>query len=164
MGCHTWFYKKVERTVEEAREIALECQRNVVKHWGEIDPNTDETCIAYGWNELTVIETIFEETARLRQIQEGDLYAIWSNQPDGDGVNYYNPVTGNFYVNDPNVHDLIRVGNYPEIRFFSFDEIYQWILNHREHPRFNTSKITVQEIEAVKNYFETNPNAMVCFG
>lgn len=164
MGCHTWFYKQVERTVEEAREIALKIQQKTLSRWLDMDYKTDPSCIAYGWNELTVAETIFEETARLRQIESGDLYAVWSNQPDGDGVNYYNPMTGKFYVNDPDVHDLIRVGNYPEIRFFSFEEIYRWILDHRKDLHFNTSRITVQEVEAVKNYFETNPNAMVCFG
>jgi hypothetical protein len=164
MGCHTWFYKEVKRSAGEAREIALEHQCEVVKRWSKIDPKTDKTCIAYGWNELIVAETFWRETALLRQIENGDEYTIWSNQPDGDGINYYNPVTGRFYVNDPDTHDLLRVGNYPEIRFFSYDELYTRILEHRTHKEFNTSKITLQELQSLKDYWDKNPNSMICFG
>lgn len=163
MGCHTWFYQETKRTFQQAKQVALENIKNDINKWENYDSKTDESFIAYGWNELTKQETLFELKAILSRIENNEEFTIWNKQPDGDDINYYNPVTKRFYVDNKITHDIIRVGNYPNIKFFSFDEMFNWIEKHRTHADYNTSKITELEISRLKEYWDKYPDSMVCF-
>jgi hypothetical protein len=161
MGCHTWFYQRVERTFEEAKELALNEQKEIIQDWENKNSKTDETCIAYGWNELTIQETLWYHKSLLRQIENNDEFTIWQNQPES--LSYYNPVTKLFYVEGV-THDIMRVRNYPDIKFFSFEEMNKWIEEHKNHDEYNTSGVTEEEINDLKEYWTKHPDSMVCFG
>lgn len=161
MGCHTWFYRKVERTQEEAKQRCLKKLRYAEqlnlkilndKHYNGIDWEG-----YYGYTD----ESLIKENAVLqRQIRmvEKDLCqrAVWDRQND-EVLKEYVDGKG-FYLEAP-FHDVFRRGGYPDDKLFSLEETLAYI-NNKE----NYCEIFDDTVETLKQFWELYPDGMICFG
>lgn len=161
MGCHTWFYQQKEKSFEQAKEEALKNLQAGMVRWEDMMVEVDDAAKAYGWNEQTKIEQLWYQKWLIEAAKQNNEVVIYSHQDKS--LCYLDPRTNKYYEEGV-THDIIRVGNYPDIKFFSFDEMLKWIEEHREDKKYNTSRITNEEINDLKAYWDANPNSMVMFG
>ena len=146
MGCHTWFFKKVERSIEEARELYLTKSEKIIKTWKTIEkiPSDVWTPESIAWN-IKVLE-------RQMKVVEKELCdaAVMNKQP-GDSSCY---IKGKgFYIQDYSLpHDLFRVGGYPEDRLFSLEDTMFFIENN-DIQRYDSVGIT--------DFWERFPDGMI---
>jgi hypothetical protein len=138
MGCHTWCYKKVERSLEEAVLTAKETLHNNIK---QLEDSKDRGTVGYqaaikwykkfldnidnGIYELE--EDLFEgnECTILYTGSREDYLptTIWGFQPEDSEF-----IEGKgFYVECGDLHDIFRVWGYPEDKLFSKEECLEFI-------------------------------------
>lgn len=160
MGCHTWFYVRVERTFLEAKELAA---KNIEEHialWSNAD--------AY---ELDLIELDFGKGAmpwfinrlkkRLKKIHSPNYKVIWANQPEI----LYESINGQFYVESNAAHDHFRVKNYPpNVFLFSLNDVDLWLNNPINQKLYEAQPLTCIERELVDAWFKTFPESFITFG
>lgn len=161
MEHHTWFYQLSDRTFQQAKELAKQEQIIIINDWSRPDKINSEAFNLYGWNKLTIEEALFYHRFLLDRINNDCEYTIWNNQPEH--LSYYNPVTKKFYIDNGVAHDIIRVHYAPEIKFFSFDEMYDWIENNRNDKRYLTVTITESQLQNLREYWQAYPESMVRF-
>lgn len=69
-------------------------------------------------------------------------------------------MTKNYYV-EGIAHDIFRVTNYPEVKFFDYDSLEKWLKGSPEDYKVIISK---EEWQKLKDYWQKYPNSMVKFG
>ncbi len=154
MGCHTWFYKKVNRPIEEAREVYLKTKRRSFEAWKDAIANPYHRLreIYPEWDNA-VYQKMAELTARqIRMVEKGLCNcAVMRKQP---GVNRF--INSSFYVSDDSLpHDLFRVGKYPEDLLFSLEETLAFIKKH---------KIEKVDMIGLFRFWKEFPDGMISFG
>ena len=159
MGCHTWFYRKSDLSIERVRLNWLERNAEIIKECEKalIDP------LDYFSNyKLTKsqVEWYLKIYKRQRRMVEKGLCncAVMNNQPfhslylKGHG----------FYIEE-GTHDLFRIGGYPEIYLFSYQETIDFIKQYEI-----TEKMKVKFCEngkkRLKEFWSKNKDGMICFG
>ena len=129
MGCHILFYRKLERTQEEAKQSCLvglrdseQLNLSILKdrNYGDID-----------WSDYSDENLIHSDAVLKRQIRmvENDLCqrAVWNHQNDERPTKY---IDGKgLYISDTEFYDVFRVTNFPKIKLFSLDETLSYINN-----------------------------------
>lgn len=131
MGCHTWFYRKIERTQEEANES---CIREFKKlrnfHW-KIFKNptgyrrTDWT-ENYGQAKEESLKFIKVLNRQIKAIYNGHYQkAVWNHQGDKE-ITIYVEGKG-LFIEDTGYHDAFRLGGYPDDQLFSLEETLKYL-------------------------------------
>lgn len=79
------------------------------------------------------------------------------------GVNnvcYYDKETGSLYSDVGDRHDIVRVGNYPTVRFFDYESFYKWFIDYEYK-----APHTEEQLQRVQDFFNEHPEgAMIDFG
>lgn len=137
MGCHTWFYRKIERTQEEAkvsclrhlrksRNLAWKIYRKPTSYYGiNWAGGFNRDLDSYRINQLNYIKVL---NRKIRMV-ENDLCkdAIWNHQDDEELAEY---VKGKgLFIEDTGFHDEFRKHLYPEDKLFSLEETLDYIAN-----------------------------------
>ncbi len=171
MGCHTWFYQRIERDIEEAAELALkELNQNVMflkemilddfyEDDIELNKSLIETnkCLIDRIEDYLVIENlprykyIMEET-EANLVEE----IIWEYQPEN--INEYISEKG-YFVEVDDFHDVFRKYGYPDDKLFSLEETLAYINNPK-----NECILYEKSIEHLKEFWEKYPDGMINFG
>lgn len=158
MGCHTWFYRKIERTQEEATSICLKKlkkERNL--SWKIIkNPNY----LSMEWQskdwQLKWIKIL---NRQIKAVANGFYQrAVWNRQDD-DNLTQYVDGKG-LYIEDTGYHDVFRKYGYPEDKLFSLEETLEYINN----PKNQCVLIPDYSIEQLKQFWNEYPEGMICFG
>ena len=131
MGCHTWFYRKIERTQQEANESCIKGLKKSRRlswkifknptsyrgiNWEEDCGSTKESCL----NSIKIINR------KIKAIYNGYYQrAIWNHQQDEELTHYID--NKGLYIEDTGFYNVFRRGGYPEDRLFSYEETIKYL-------------------------------------
>ena len=159
MGCHTWFYRKIERTQEEAKQSCLQNLKRSRNLAWKIYKNPTSY---YGINwETTKEEQLYYIKYLNRQIRmvSNNLCsrAVWDRQNDEDLTEY---IEGKgLYIEDTGFHDVFRKYGYPDDKLFSLQET----LNYINNPE-NACVTYDKTFERLNEFWNKYPDGMIEFG
>jgi len=142
MGCHTWFYKKSNRTIDEAREIFINEATVNIKLHKEVMVEPDEI-----WCEIV--------ERQIQIVRKGlcDV-AVYNKQPEISFIS-----EKGFFVEHGGYHDLFRKSGYPEIKLYSLKETMDYINDKENHCRvFDYTN------ERLEKFWEECPDGAIEFG
>jgi hypothetical protein len=167
MGCHTWFYKKIEGPTEEQirKDLVVYFQETIQFYDSAL--NQKESL-----DDLTkeVLEGVSDEELEAERDEFLFLYRRFASGEMGiDEVNEnwassrfsrhieYSRKMGWYETDDSLPHDLFRIGSYPETLLFSLEETLDFI---------QTNKCTVYEYtdEKLRDFWAEFPDGMIRFG
>ena len=158
MGCHTWFYRKIERTQEEAKQSCLRLLRKSEKLNLNILANRNYNGL--DWSNWTESELIKHDSYLKRQIRMVDnnfcQRAVWNHQDDENLTEY---IDGKGFYMETDFHDTFRKYGYPEDRLFSLQETLDYINNPE-----NNCTIYENTIEKLEEFWNKYPDGMIEFG
>lgn len=163
MGCHTWFYRRIDRTIEEARELFLTEYKKSLKSWEELLNNPADECrVAYGWTQ-EYCDHYFEVLKRqIRMVEKGLCnVAVMNKQLDHC---IYIPGRGLFITDVSMTHNIFRIGGYPEDMLFSFEETIEFIEKNKEAISNYRGPLQEDTIDRLKKFWEQYPDGMIDFG
>lgn len=168
MGCHTWFYRKIERTQKEANENCIQGikrSRNLAwkiyhrpKSYGKINWTEDlydgieKDCL----NQQ--LSTVFTSNRMIKAINKGYYQkAVWNRQSD-ENLTLYIEGKG-LYIEDTGFHDCFRRGGYPDDKLFSLKETLNYINNSE-----NQCVVYDNTIKQLEKFWDKYPQGMITFG
>lgn len=157
MGCHTWCYRKSNRSIESARKIAIS-ELEITIHINNsilADPNYENL----DWSEFSIAD-LQHSTAvnerKIRMIKAGLCnIAVMNLQPD---ISIYVPGKGLYISDDELPHDIFRVVNYPEVKLFSLGESNKFINDPNNNCTIN--EMTIPKLE---KFWNDHPDGMIGF-
>ena len=161
MGCHTWFYKKVNRSIEEAREKCIQTKRRHLdlnkaiiadKNHGGIDWNEYDEDTNSNDNDRRFNVEVLERQIKLIEAGKCDR-AVFNQQPE---LSMYIDGKG-FFVDNKDYHDLFRKGGYPDDILWSLEETLEYIKEH------SCSMYDWTE-EKLKEFWSECPDGFIKFG
>jgi hypothetical protein len=171
MGCHTWFYTKIERTQEEATKLWIDEQIESINRWEETTNNViyDEAgnfIMPHPENEIRFIYPEWSQEScehhlevlkrQLRRVQNGGCKkAIWNHQPDV--LSFYIEGKG-LFVEVEEFHDVFRTG-YSENLLFSLQESLDYINNPE-----NNCTVFENTTEKLIEFWNKYPEGAIYFG
>ena len=167
MGCHTWFYKKIEGPTEEQirKDLVVYFQETIqfydsaLNQKESLDDLTKEVLEGVSDEELEVERDEFLFLYRRFASGEMGIDEVnenWASSRFSRHIEYYRK--GGWYETDDSLpHDLFRIGNYPETLLFSLEETLDFI---------QTNKCTVYEYtdEKLRDFWAEFPDGMIRFG
>ena len=158
MGCHTWAYKKVERTQEEAKQSCLLKLKNSEKL--NLNILKDRNYNGIDWSEWSEENLIWHNKIIKRQIKmvENNFCkrAVWNHQNDKELTEY---VDGKGFYIEIGFHDMFRKYGYPDDRLFSLQET----LNYINNPK-NNCTVYDDTIERLNKFWAKYPDGFIEFG
>jgi hypothetical protein len=166
MGCHTWFYKKIDTPpYEEMKKFVIDTYNRSINDltcW--IDNPTDveylEMFEAYPEWTIEFITTWRDTDKRRVRMIEADLckQAVMNKFcMNGDKLTeFYN---GNLYDDVDGYHDIFRKYGYPEDRLFSLEETLEYINDPK-----NDCDTYDKTIELLTKFWFEYPDGMITFG
>jgi len=167
MGCHTWFYKKIEGPTDEQirKDLVVYFQETIqfydsaLNHKESLDDLTKEVLEGVSDEELEVERDEFLFLYRRFASGEMEIDEVnenWASSRFSRHIKYLRKM-GWYETDDSLPHDLFRTGNYPETILFSLEETLDFI---------KTNKCTVYEFtdEKLRNFWVEFPDGMIEFG
>ncbi len=160
MGCHTWLYKKSNRTIEEAREIYIKLLEENNDFFNNIikDKNHDGIDWLDVYPEFTddnLNRVIAVNERKIRIVKKGLCnVAVFNNQPE---VSRY--IEGKGFFIDTNEGQPFRKRGYPDDILFSFEETMDYINDPK-----NNCETWGYTNEGVKKFWDKYPDGMIDFG
>lgn len=159
MGCHTWFYRKIERTQEQAKQNCLKGLLESEKL--NLSILNDRNYNGFDWSEWTDDMLLKHDAILKRQIRmvENNFCrrAVWNHQNDKYLTEY---IEGKgLYIEDTGFHDVFRKYGYPENKLFSLKETLDYINNTE-----NNCTIYENTIERLKHFWNNYPDGFIEFG
>jgi len=164
MGCHTWFFTKIERTAEEARKIWINDHKKWMDKWKEICDNpNDHARVTYNWSQEYCDYHLEVRKRQLRLVENGFcMQAVFNKQPDDENILYrYVVGKGLFADNGKLPHDIFR-SKYTEVQLFSLDQTLKYISDNKNALAFHMSE--EDTIQALTKFWNEYPNGMIEFG
>ena len=166
MGCHTWFYKKLDNQpdYEDIRLEMLEFYKTEIGYYERHISNTLSDDEKWLFEDKSIEDSIHALNVLKRHYRliEGRYckVATLSKYPGftNRGLDF-SRVNGQFYVGIDNYHDAFRIGNYPEDELFSLQETLDFIEKHKDEIRYNDD--WKKEIE---EFWTKYPNGRITFG
>jgi hypothetical protein len=160
MGCHTWFYKKINHSYNEVKENVINKLNKSLQFYdrmcdGLLDPDLMEAypewTPKYGFKYKSIIE-------RQIQIVTKDLCkrAIYNRYTSNNNLTVY--VNGNLYE-ETDYHDIFRKYNYPEDHLYSLQETLDYIQKYKD-------EITIYDwtFNRLEQFWNQHPNGLIKFG
>ena len=155
MGCHTWFYKKSKRTIDEARKIFIDESKKNIKLREEVMLESDEYWEGSGFTKEDS-EIWCKIVERQIQMVEKGLcdVAVYNKQPEISFI-----TERGFFIEHGEYHDLFRKGGYPETKLYSLKETMDYINDPENH-------CTVFDFtnERLEEFWKECPDGSIEFG
>lgn len=164
MGCHTWFYKRVEGiSREEAADIVIQgfteevfCINSIIAEGEKSGKNLLETIL--GWSLEFALEQREIYEGYIAKAQSGDFTDEWIfTVCDLGQEGYYIPGKGWYEESDDLPHNLFRQDGYPDDCLLSLEETLEFIKRHNCETYDYTEK-------GLQDYWREYPNGMINFG
>lgn len=166
MGCHTWFYKKIEnisddnvrKTVIKGIQSELDfldklindrnsLDKKLLESYPEWTPGYAKENITH-WNK--VMDSVKNNTIDKEELY--DYYCDW----DSDLIDF---VEGRGWYKQTEYHDIFRKYGYPEDKLFSLEETLSYINNTE-----NNCDVYDYTNEKLKEFWNKYPDGMIYFG
>jgi hypothetical protein len=165
LGCHTWFYQRVEVDFEEMKKLVLDNYQKSVDRYDRwiSDPNDKdylEMRSAYPEWTLDLVEQWREVHIRqITMIRNGNCKEAVINKycSFSKGVNRY--IKGRGIFMECGYHDIFRKYGYPDDVLFSYEETLDYI----DYPP-NECKLYDGSLERLKEFWDKHPDGMIDFG
>jgi hypothetical protein len=166
MGCHTWFYKKIDTPpYEEMKKFVIDTYNrsiNDLTRW--IDNPTDveylEMYEAYPeWTIEFITAWRDTDTRRVRMIEAGLCKEKVMNKFCMYGDKLTEFYKGNLYDDVDGYHDVFRKYGYPEDRLFSLEETLEYINDPK-----NDCDVYDKTNELLTKFWTEYPDGMITFG
>ena len=169
MGCHTWFYKRLENPPSKEEMVSkLSTLFNEELNYIKNNPYKDEFGDSLTNEEYTYKLNFFENCLKVvtdniefydenfddKKITIESLYCHFSY----DDIILYHK--GKFYVDSDEYHDLFRKYGYPD----DVLESYQETLDYINNPDNNCIIYYDGCYDKLKEYWEKYPDGIICFG
>ena len=165
MGCHTWFYKRVEVDFEVMRNFVLETYQKSVERldkWISNPNDKDYLLMVDAYPEWTIefVKNWRDTEARKMSLVKNGLcreavinkYCSFSK-----GISRY--VKGKGIFMECGYHDIFRKYGYPDDMLFSYDETLEYI----DYPA-NDCQVYEGTLERLKEFWDKYPDGMIDFG
>jgi preprotein translocase subunit SecB len=152
MGCHTWFYTKVENINYTEKEIIdiyvkqLEFELNNLHDFYDSD------------EQIKFKERVLNK--QIQKVKDGKVNCavferVILNYNDEE-LYYYRNI--GWYIDNEKYHDVFRIGNYPSDILTSFEQTMDFINKNKNKINFSTNYK-----EKLKQYWIENPNGLIEF-
>ena len=167
MGCHTWFYRKVEIDYETAKSSLIKRyseEINLCQKWidNPTDPEYLEMVKVYtDWTIDNLMYDVEVTKRRLRLVEGGycKLAVMHKYQTGLTAVYRYVNNIGMFKsLNE--FHDIFRIHNYPEDQLFSLIDTLQFIEDHKAEITYHCQNWESELLIFWNKY----PDGMITFG
>jgi len=155
MGCHTWFYKKVDYNIpiEKAREKFID-NLNLSKEF------IPENCITE--DDLKFWENLHDRQIEKVKKGKADCAVLERLILFFENKELYFIRNLGWFVDHDAYHDVFRIGGYPKDILTSYDETIKFINDNKTKINFNKS--FEETLDILKEYWYTNPNGVIDFG
>ena len=171
MGCHTWFYKKMETqpTLQECKDMVIRILQEEIQSCQDyIDGKEDDEDMLRIWEQYDPQELLKEYRESLNRVNNNDeefifeeaTHVIYMKDWEAGVVIYHK---GDFYVSARNLpHDIFRTWGYPEDVLESYEDFENFIATHDYAlSQYDTLEETKQ---AMKKFWDDYPDGLVEFG
>ena len=169
MGCHTWCYRKIDRTIEEAKQIWLKAQIKSIARWEDIVNNPEDECrVVYEWTQEECQDTLNILKRKLNFVSKGlvkEAFCKHEQSALGERRVWFDSNTKAFYQ-DTEFHDPFRIWGYPVDFLYSYEECLKYITKFEETHgvkiHLYVNPITGEQ--SLKKFWETYPDGQIHFG
>lgn len=173
MGCHTWFYKKIDIDYETIKRKVAENFEKDIKFMNKLINKRDsiDADLLTSYPEWTA-----EYAIRTKSIIERKLsiinknlckIAVCNRYSHNDNLTIFIKDKGFFAYTKDLPHDIFRIGNYPKDKLFSLKDTVKFIENHKEDIYFYDNLYGISKTEYMKkinDFWDKNPDGMIDFG
>lgn len=159
MGCHTLFYRRIERTQEEAKQSCLQGLRESEEL--NISILKDRNYNGFDWSFYSDEILIYYGLVIKRQIRmvENNFCkrAVWNHQNDDKSTKY---IDGKgLYIRDTEFYDTFRKNGFTNIKLFSLEETLEYINNPE-----NNCTIFDHTMTNLKEFWSKYPDGFIKLG
>lgn len=163
MGCHTWFYRKENRTIEQARDMFIESCKEVINTFNEVLENKDGKYDSFKERGDFSVDSLSHDINKLqrhiRMVEKGLCnVAVMNHQPESCK---YIQDKGLFITDDSLPHDVFRIGGYPENKLFSMQDTLDFMESNKYKINMDNK---IECLERLKLFWKQNPDGMINFG
>ena len=166
MGCHTWFYKKIDVTYDTAKKSLIKSLNEDIEtltRWRD-NPTGDDLAflkqyyVDFTWDSLN--NDIDIRKRKLKFVEGGYCkVAVMNKYADGLSIIHYEKERGHFKA-IREYHDIFRIGNYPKDKLFSLEETLEFIEKNRDNIHFCNDDYK----QYLENFWKDHPYGMIDFG
>ena len=178
MGCHTWFYRKVEINYEECREEVLQYFNESIKNTKKFIYNrkSSKKVKWYLENYKYPIDKARRDLAlykrKKRIVYKGlckeatmRFYSrIYGDKGIGAFLTYINGKGIFAFDNGKMPHDLFRIHNFPEYILCSLEETLKFIQDRKDGITYYHSTKTKTFDELIREFWGKYPDGIIKFG
>lgn len=176
MGCHTWFYKKMEHqpSYDDVKTNVLHSYNEDIKLYqqfidGTLDDDTKDLFREFTKETAKKYLLILERSKRM---VEKDLCKVAvCNRYGNCSMSLIRFHNGYFYIDSDNLpHDIFRIHNYPNDILLSLQETLDYLevnddkIEYYGYDEVDKDIIKLNAIERLKEYWEKYPDGMIDFG
>lgn len=174
MGCHTWFYKKIEVDHETVKANVADLYKREIDLYDRMISRRDEIDaeLLEAYPEWTVEYGIKQKAIYERKLKNinCDLCkaAMYRRYKHGNDLTMYVEGKGFYITNNDLPHDTFRRGNYPDDRLFSLEETLKYLEDNDSiiyyYDNTEREKSKTEAIERLKKFWNEYPDGMIEFG
>lgn len=168
MGCHTWFYRKldIQPTYNDAKNFFIKRSKESINFYTRCIENPgkfeNDFIESYRNTDIYTIEKMKHYInvikRQLRLVENGYCKEAVLSKYD-----IYEYLKGHgFYTDDGCPHDIFRKYGYPDDKLFSFEDTLKYINDPENDCHFIFSK--EETIKRLKDFWDKNPDAFIEFG
>ena len=172
MGCHTWFYKKIDVTYEEAKFHLIKVYTDeieLLQKWVDNPLDEDYLEMLEFYPEYTfdfIFHNLEVYKRKLRMVENGYCKeAVMNKYSDGTfKVHHYIKNKGMYKSLD--WCDIFRIGNYPTDKLFSLEETLDFIERNKDNIYgYHYNDVSKKDWkEQLEDYWKEYPDGMIDFG
>lgn len=180
MGCHTWFYKKIDVNEEQVKTDVtnfikgeIDFYDKIISRRNEIDKDLLDAYPEWTVDHGKKYKPIMER--KLRMIEKGLCKVAMYNRyksSDYHNIHYFDKDKCTMYVSTDNLpHDIFRVSGYPYDKLYSLEDTLIFLETHKNvyynqciYENRNNEELKEIAIKKLKEFWENNPDGMIRFG
>src|ERR1035437_599179 len=157
MGCHTWFYKKIDPqpTYEEVKTSVISAFTEEIEFCKKVIEGTD---VVFGFNS--------KDATKQKETYERQLLLIEKDRCKEAVCRRYNPNPFSsfnilyknkcFYSDNTRYHDAFRIGGYPDDVLFSLEETIKYIEKHK-----NEIQLFPETYKQLEQFWKEFPDGVI---
>lgn len=159
MGCHTWFYRKIKRTQEEAKQSCLQnIRRSRNLAWKIYKNPTSYYNIDWKVTKEYQLKYINLLNRQIKMVSNNLCSrAVWNRQNDKETTLYIDDK--GLYIEDTGFHDVFRINSYSDDRLSSLQETLDYINNPE-----NNCTVYENTIKKLEEFWNKYPDSIIEFG
>lgn len=166
MGCHTWFKKKIDVSIEDARKIVINQLQYVIDDFSDLleNPNTEENSdllrVYQEWTPDYITQCISIYNRQIRMIEKKLCNCAVFNKYNNDNGSIFIKNKGMY--DGTEYHDLFRKYGFPNTILHSLKESVDYITNDENSCHLYLS--LGDTIAVLTKFWKKYPDGIIYFG